>query len=139
MRFSSQVKAGLRAALELALREGEGPTSVRELAGFSDVSEHYLEQVLSLLRHAEIVRATRGAAGGYLLARPSVSVSLKDLLEALDGIPPAEPEGIGDAAGRTLACALNRATRALTECAHAVSLAELAQDVRDGRAVMYYI
>jgi Rrf2 family cysteine metabolism transcriptional repressor len=139
MRFSSQVKSGLRAALELALREGDGPTSVRELASVSAVSEHYLEQVLSLLRRADLVRATRGAAGGYALARPAAEISLRQLLEALDGLPAQEAEGTADAAGRVLSRALNRAARALAQAVEGETLAGLAQEVRDGRAHMYYI
>lgn len=140
MRFSSQVRAGLRAGVALGLREGAGPVSVREMAGDVGVSEHYLEQVMAQLRRAGIVQATRGASGGYALTRPAGELRLADFLRALDGLP----DGLGLAAEadpieHVLGRALDQAAAAMTAAATEVRLADLVQEVRDAGAFMYYI
>jgi Rrf2 family cysteine metabolism transcriptional repressor len=140
VRFSSQVRAGLRAGLELGLREGAGPVSVREMAGDVGVSEHYLEQVMAQLRRAGLVQATRGASGGYELARPAAELRLADFLRALDGLPEAGDAGADDdPMERVLGRALERAAAAMTAAAAEVRLADLVQAVREAGAFMYYI
>ncbi len=140
MRFSSQVRAGLRAGVALGLREGAGPVSVREMAGDVGVSEHYLEQVMAQLRRAGVVQATRGASGGYELARAASELRLADFLRALDGLP----EGLAasvedDPIEHVLGRALEQAAAAMTAAAMEVRLSDLVQEVRDAGAFMYYI
>lgn len=140
MRFSSQVRAGLRAGVALGLREGAGPVSVREMAGDVGVSEHYLEQVMAQLRRAGIVQATRGASGGYELARPAGDLRLADFLRALDGLPDGlGPSAEADPIEHVLGRALDQAAAAMTAAATEVRLADLVQEVRDAGAFMYYI
>jgi Rrf2 family cysteine metabolism transcriptional repressor len=141
VRFSSQVRAGLRAGVTLGLREGAGPVSVREMAGDVGVSEHYLEQVMTQLRRAGLVQATRGASGGYELARAAADLRLLDFLRALDGLP--DGLGIGrpedDPIEHVLGRALEQAAAAMTAAASEVRLADLVREVRDAGAFMYYI
>lgn len=140
MRFSSQVRAGLRAGVALGLREGAGPVSVREMAGDVGVSEHYLEQVMAQLRRAGIVQATRGASGGYELTRPAGDLRLADFLRALDGLPDGlGPSAEADPIEHVLGRALDQAAAAMTAAATEVRLADLVQEVRDAGAFMYYI
>ncbi|MCL6596401.1 MAG: Rrf2 family transcriptional regulator [Firmicutes bacterium] len=139
MRFSSQVRAGLRAALALGLREGAGPVSVREMAADVGVSEHYLEQVMAQLRRAGVVQATRGASGGYELARAATDLRLVDVLRALDGLPEGgDPAAEADPMERVLAAHLARASAAMAAAAE-VRLADLVQAVREAGSLMYYI
>jgi len=140
VRFSSQVRAGLRAGVALGLREGAGPVSVREMAGDVGVSEHYLEQVMAQLRRGGLVQATRGASGGYELTRPASELRLADFLRALDGLPDgAGAEGEDDPIEHVLGRALEQTARAMTAAAMEVRLADLVQAVRDAGAFMYYI
>lgn len=140
MRWSSQVRAGLRACLELGLRDGEGPVSVREMSQNVGVSEHYLEQVMALLRRGGVVQAHRGASGGYELTRPLGEVTLADLLGPLEGMP---EEGLSgaedDPMDQILTGALSSLTQVLTGAARSVRLMDLVQAVRDHGAFMYYI
>lgn len=140
MRFSSQVRAGLRAGLALGLREGSGPVSVREMAEDVGVSEHYLEQVMALLRRGGLVQATRGASGGYELTRTCADLRLADFLLALDGLPE-EPTagGEGDSMEQVVGGALGGCVGAMTAAARAVRLIDLVEAVRDSGAFMYYI
>jgi len=140
VRFSSQVRAGLRAGLELGMREGAGPISVREMAADVGVSEHYLEQVMALLRRAGLVQATRGASGGYELTRPASELRLLDFLRALDGVPEESfPHTADDPMERAMARALEQATAAMTATAAQIRLADMVQAVRETGAFMYYI
>ncbi|HPM25338.1 MAG TPA: Rrf2 family transcriptional regulator, partial [Phycisphaerae bacterium] len=69
MKLSTRSTYGMRAMLELALAVGQGPVMVREIAERQRLPATYLEQLMVLLRKAGLVNATRGAHGGYALAR----------------------------------------------------------------------
>lgn len=89
MRFSTRGDYGLRAMLDLAMHYGEGPIPLKTVAQRQQISEHYLEQLMSALRKAELVVSVRGAQGGYELAAPPQEVGVGDVLRALEG--PLEP------------------------------------------------
>lgn len=85
MKLSTKGRYGARAALELALRHGTGPIMVREIAESQDISERYLEHILNSLRASGLVRSTRGARGGYELAKPPAEITLGDVVRSLEG------------------------------------------------------
>src|SRR5881392_1425093 len=75
-----------RALLSLALHaEGDGPTSVRDIAERTGLPQPYLEQILLALKGAGLVRSKRGVGGGYILARPLVDIWLSDVVSVVDG------------------------------------------------------
>lgn len=94
MRVSTRGEYGLRALLDLALRFGEGPIPLKAVARRQDISEHYLEQLMSTLRKASLVVSVRGAQGGYQLAAPPEETRVGDVLRALEG--PLEPRSLED-------------------------------------------
>lgn len=86
MRVSTRGDYASRALLSLALRDTDGsPTSVRDLAGRTGLPQPYLEQILLSLKGAGLVRSKRGVGGGYVLARPSESITLAEIVAAVDG------------------------------------------------------
>ena len=85
MKFSTKGTYGLRAVVELATRYGEGPVSLSAVASKQDISEAYLEQLMRSLKAAGIVKTERGKSGGYLLTREPESISVRAVLEALEG------------------------------------------------------
>ena len=85
MKVSAKEQHGLRAMAELAARYGEGPVPLGEVAEAQGISLDYLEQIVPGLRAASLVRSTRGARGGYQLARPPHEITVGQVLEALDG------------------------------------------------------
>ncbi len=85
MRFSAKEQYGLRAMAELASRYGEGYIALSEVAHNQGISLATLEQVVAPLRRAGLLESTRGALGGYALARPPAEVSVGDVLRAIDG------------------------------------------------------
>jgi Rrf2 family iron-sulfur cluster assembly transcriptional regulator len=81
-----------RALLSLALHGDEaGPTSVRDIAERTGLPQPYLEQILLALKGAGLVRSKRGVGGGYVLAREPATITLGDIVSAVDG-----PIAVGD-------------------------------------------
>ncbi|HTI63168.1 MAG TPA: Rrf2 family transcriptional regulator [Gemmatimonadaceae bacterium] len=82
MRITTLAEYGVICALHLARRTDEGPITGRELAELERLPSDYVEQILLRLRRAGIVRSTRGARGGYALAREAEQISIRDVMEA---------------------------------------------------------
>lgn len=82
MRITTWAEYGLICALHLARRATEGPITGRDIATKEMLPADYVEQILLRLRRAEIVRSTRGARGGYALARPATEISVRDVIHA---------------------------------------------------------
>lgn len=85
MKLSTRGRYGTRAMLDLATRFGEGPILVRDIARRQEISERYLEQILTPLRVAGLVRVVRGARGGFTLAKPPSEIRLSDLIQVMEG------------------------------------------------------
>ncbi|HEX4669075.1 MAG TPA: Rrf2 family transcriptional regulator [Solirubrobacterales bacterium] len=84
MRVSAKADYAVRAAAELAAAE-EGPIKGERLADAQDIPLQFLEHILLELKHNGIVRARRGAKGGYWLAKPADEVSVADIVRAVEG------------------------------------------------------
>jgi len=82
VRITTLAEYGVICALHLARRVAEGPITGREIAEFERLPGDYVEQILLRLRRAGIVRSTRGAHGGYALAREAADISIRDVIEA---------------------------------------------------------
>src|SRR3954451_25355442 len=97
MRVSAKADYAVRAAAELAA-SAEGPVKGEKLAEAQDIPLQFLEHILLELKHAGIVRARRGAKGGYWLARPAEEVTIADIVRAVEGpiahVQSATPESI---------------------------------------------
>jgi Rrf2 family protein len=74
---------------------------VEDLARKEGLSANFLLQILNDLRRAGLVASRRGKLGGYILARPATEITLRDIVEAVDGAPlEVEPAGSGESAAR---------------------------------------
>jgi len=85
MKITSRTEYGLRAMVYLAGRSGEGPAPLIEIATSEGIPAPFLERILAQLREAGLVQATRGASGGYALARSPGRVAVADVVIALEG------------------------------------------------------
>ena len=85
MKLSTKGRYGLRAMVDIAGNGGEGAVSISSIAQRQNLSESYLEQLMSLLRKAGSIESVRGAGGGYRLARTPQSISVGEVLRALEG------------------------------------------------------
>lgn len=84
MQVSAKVDYALRAMLQLAAAP-EQRLSRDAIATAQDIPPRYLEEILGTLRQAGLVSATRGANGGFLLARPAAEITVADVSRAVDG------------------------------------------------------
>ena len=82
MRITTLAEYGVICALHLAKRVSEGPITGREIAASERLPVDYVEQILLRLRRADIVRSTRGAHGGYELARGADTISIRAVIAA---------------------------------------------------------
>lgn len=82
MRITTWAEYGLICSLHLARRRGEGPVTGRDIAATERLPGDYVEQILLRLRRAGIVSSTRGARGGYVLARDPAGVSVREVVAA---------------------------------------------------------
>jgi len=86
VRVSTRGDYASRALLSLALgADLSVPTSVRDLAERTGLPQPYLEQILLILKGVGLVRSKRGVGGGYVLARDAKSITLAEIVAAVDG------------------------------------------------------
>ena len=86
MRITAKADYAVRAAVELAAAEDPArPVKGEYLARAQGIPQNFLENILTELRRAGIVRTRRGADGGYQLARPAAEITVADVLRAVEG------------------------------------------------------
>jgi len=85
MKLSTKGDFATRVLLELSAAEGPRALSVHELSGRTGISAKYLEQIMMRLRAANMVRSTRGAHGGYELAKPAQNLTVGEVIRVMDG------------------------------------------------------
>lgn len=85
MKVSTRGRYGLRALVDMTIHSNNAPVSLVQVANRQKISLNYLEQVFGTLRKAGIVVSVKGAGGGYKLARDAESITVKEVLEALEG------------------------------------------------------
>ena len=85
MKLSTKGRYGLRALIDLAQYSEQEAVSISSISQRQNISESYLEQLVAKLRKAGLVTSIRGAQGGYRLARPASTISVGDILRALEG------------------------------------------------------
>ena len=84
MRTTAKADYAVRAAVELASAH-DGPVSAERIAEAQAIPVNFLENILLDLRRAGIVESRRGAAGGYLLAKPADEIVVADVVRAVEG------------------------------------------------------
>jgi len=85
MRISTKGRYGLRILLDVAMHQKEGPVALRDISRRQDISQKYLWQVINPLKVSGLLRAIRGAHGGYVLAKAAKEITIKDLVDVLEG------------------------------------------------------
>jgi Rrf2 family transcriptional regulator, cysteine metabolism repressor len=85
MAITQKSKYALRATLELAVRFGNGPVSIGEIAKAQAIPARFLEAILAQLKRASLVESRRGNEGGYVLARLPARISVGDVLRVVQG------------------------------------------------------
>ncbi|MGE6629118.1 cysteine metabolism transcriptional regulator CymR [Bacillus sp. NPDC077027] len=139
MKISTKGRYGLTIMIELAKRHGEGPTSLKSIAQNNDLSEHYLEQLVSPLRNARLVKSIRGAYGGYVLAHEPNEITAGDIIRVLEGpISPVEVIENEEPAKRELWIRIRDAVKDVLDNTTLEDLASYTED-GDHDSYMFYI
>ena len=99
MKLSTRGKYGLYAMYYLAVHAGEGPQTLQSISTVG-VPKQYLEQILGNLRRAGLVSTVRGAQGGYQMAARPEELTLRDVIDAVEG-----PIELSECASAEHACA----------------------------------
>lgn len=85
MIFTTKAEYGVRLLVELGRQEQQAPVSLKAIAEAEGLPLAYLERIVALLKKAGLVESTRGAHGGYRLARPAGEITMDEAVFALEG------------------------------------------------------
>jgi Rrf2 family protein len=151
MYFSAKGEYGIMAVLDLALANGEAPVQAKTIADRQGIPLRFLEHILSALRHAGLVESSRGAHGGYRLARLADKIRVGDVIQAVDGpiamttrALPRHGNGNGHhtSHGSIVQGVWKEVKDNVLETLNRTTLADLcrrARDLEEQRALMYHI
>ena len=139
MKISTKGRYGLKAMVDLAVHSYDGCCiSSKSIAERQGISEHYLEQLMAVLKKAGFIKSVRGAQGGYILNKDADSISVGDILRVLEG-PLYFVECVGGETNKT-GCGNSKCVNCVTknvwekisnsvsEVVDSISLKELAED-----------
>ncbi len=85
MKISTRGRYALRTMVDLAQHGGEGLVTLKDVTARQDLSQKYLEQIVTQLSKAGLVKGTRGPQGGYRLARDPRDYTVAEILEQVEG------------------------------------------------------
>jgi Rrf2 family protein len=85
MRLSPAAELAVRGVLVLAEHHGEGPVALKTICSARDLPKQYLVKLFALLAKADIVTPVRGKGGGFVMARDPRSITLLEVIEAVEG------------------------------------------------------
>jgi Rrf2 family cysteine metabolism transcriptional repressor len=105
MKLSTRTRYGTRALLELALRKGEGPVFLKDIARQQQISLSYLEHLVTPLISGGIIRSIKGPKGGVTLAKRPEDIKLMEVTRLLEGsLAPVECVDNPDICERSTEC-----------------------------------
>ena len=145
MKVSTRGRYGLRALVDMTIHSNNAPVSLVQVANRQKISLNYLEQVFGTLRKAGIVVSVKGA-GGYKLARDAESITVKEVLEALEGtfsiidrIPGEEQDAVQEAIEKLVWSRIDETVNTFLEQKTLKMLADEYREKLEQNAGMYYI
>ncbi|HET6451208.1 MAG TPA: Rrf2 family transcriptional regulator [Spirochaetia bacterium] len=157
LQMSTRGRYGVRLMVALAVNHGNGSSLLRDIARQEGISEKYLGQIVIPLKASGLLSAHRGAHGGYSLARPPEAITVRDVVEAIEGtiapvpcVDPSASAGPGECGDdptgcdRATTCVATRVWKRLRDDIVATlssfTLAELARQAREiGPAADNYV
>lgn len=144
MKVGSKAYYGFLALVELAGNyKDRRTTQVKEIARDQDIPSEYLGQIMVLLNRARLVNGSRGPGGGYLLARPPETITVKEVIEVLEGpfvrleLQVRKKNGTAALATQRLIQAWGKGVRAMETILEETTLADLCKPEQE--SYMYYI
>lgn len=140
LKFSTKGRYGLTIMVALGKQYGEGPHALRQIATEHSLSEAYLEQIVSPLRNAGLVKSVRGAYGGYMLSKAPNEITAGDVIRVLEG-PIQIVEGIDEeaTAQRELWLRIRDAVKNVLDTTTIEDLSKYTEENPDMEGYMFYI
>ena len=102
MKISKKCQYALKAILELARRNTGVAIKTHEIAGSQGISQRFIEIILNELKHGGFVESRRGNEGGYLLARDPKKLTVREVVEYIQGAISVAPEALKENGDTTL-------------------------------------
>ena len=144
MVVSTKTRYGMRFLAELSLSYGVKTLSLKEVARRQELSLKYLSQIVIPLKNAGLITSVRGSGGGYSLAKEPGEISLKTIVEILEGglelIDCIERD---DACGRAGACPTqwvwNGLSRAMSSYLEELTLGDVKNRMKENEVIEYFI
>jgi Rrf2 family protein len=142
MKLSAKTEYACLAMLELAARYGsKEPVRIRTIADEHGIPSRFLVQILLQLKGAGFVASTRGASGGYQLAKPPKEITLGEVMTVIEGSDSEISTSQTDdsAAARVLVEAWREVANAQREALYGITFGDLAARIKKNSANMFYI
>lgn len=122
----------------------QGPSQLNEIARKEEISEKYLSQIVINLRGAGLIRSIRGAHGGYLLTKDPALITLKDIVEVMEGgldiVDCLSDEENCSRSEQCLTRAVwNKVSQAIKDTLSEINLSELSKQINKNKEPMYFI
>ncbi|MHC4124004.1 MAG: RrF2 family transcriptional regulator [Planctomycetota bacterium] len=142
--MSKKCQYALKAVFELAWRNNDGPVKTHDIAEAQQISPRFTEIILNELKHGGFVESKRGNEGGYMLAQDAKNVTVRDVIECIEGpisvVPDVAKEGEGVAFWvKEIWQQINNAICEVCENKTFADLVELERAKRDKYALNYSI
>ena len=133
MRISTKGRYAIKLMLDLATNDNGEPIRLKDVARRQEISEKYLEQIISSLKKAGYVKSLRGAQGGYMLAREPKTYTVGTILRLTEGSmkPVACLEDDPNQCSRAGECVTLRLWKMLDEAIEGVLDKVILQDLKD--------
>lgn len=147
MKLPTRGRYAVRALVDVAMHCHETPVILRGVAERQDISLQYLQQIFVRLGAAGLVKGTRGAKGGFTLAKPASQTKLSDIVQALEGSiapvkcvdDPATCERVNSCAARDIWVEMGTAARKVLESVTLEDLVERQRQKERPEATIYHV
>jgi Rrf2 family protein len=142
MKVSAKTEYACLAILELAAQSSSGePVRIRSIADEHGIPARFLVQILLQLKGAGFVTSTRGASGGYQLAKPPEDITLGEVMNVIEGQDNeiASSLNVKSPSARVLFDAWRKVSRVERETLGAITFADLVSRIKRESENMFYI
>lgn len=149
MKISTKVTFGITALIDIAMYSANGETvTVYSISKRQNISGKYLEQILTVLRQASIIRGMKGSKGGYVIAKPADKITFRDIINALDvtvlnDVSSDDTHKDSIIINTVNSCIWEKMTEYLCSFAESITLADITElcknSIEENAETMYYI
>ena len=135
MRLSTRSRYGVRMMFEFALNYDKGPVYLKDVAAIQGISFKYLSKLVIPLKSAKLLKSVRGVHGGYMLAQPPEDITVRKIVQILEGdvalVECTEnPEACTRYAGCVARSVWEKADKAIMDVLNSISLQDMMDEYK---------